>query len=88
MIANPASASSFAVSCAATYCGSSGPVRADPNIDTPFSTPASVSKPSMSSDMMRSTRHGSVRVKSTREFDDARSFSSSVSASGRSSRIE
>ena len=39
-------------------------MRAEPKIVTPFSIPASVSKPSMNSDMMRSTRHGSVRVNS------------------------
>ena len=88
MIANPASASSRDVSCAASYCGSSGPVRAEPKIETPFSTSASVSKPSMNSHMMRSTRHGSVRVKSTREVGEPSSFSSSVTMSGRSSRIE
>ena len=66
MIANPASASSFAVSTARSYVGSSGPIRADPKMVTALSTDARVSKPSMNSPMMRITRHGSVRVKSVR----------------------
>ena len=65
MMSKPASASSRAVSCAAWYIGSSGPVRAEPKNATPFSTVASMSNPSMNSPMMRITRHGSVCVKSS-----------------------
>ena len=62
MIAKPASPRRRAVSCAAPYCGSSGPVRAEPKIATPLLSSASTSKPSMNSLMIRRTRHGSVRV--------------------------
>src|SRR6185437_4414402 len=84
MIANPTSANNRAVSFAAAYCGSSGPTRADPNKVTAFSTVASVSKPSMNSDMMRINRHGSVRVKSfAGNREPARNnFSSSVMSGG------
>src|SRR5579862_4181045 len=78
MIENPERASSFAVSSAARYCGSSGPVLAEPKTDTPLSIPASVSNPSINSLMILSTRQGSVRVKSTCGPATWRSFSSSV----------
>ena len=78
MIAKPASARSRATSVAFWYCGSSGPVRAEPKTVTPFWTDARVSKPSMNSLVMRSTRHGSVRVKSSKRPACCRSFSSSV----------
>src|SRR5581483_5299667 len=78
MIENPERASSFAVSWAARYCGSSGPVLAEPKTDTPLSIPASVSNPSINSLMILSTRQGSVRVKSTCGPATWSSFSSSV----------
>jgi hypothetical protein len=78
MIANPASASRRATSTACSYCGSSGCVRADPKIVTPFVTEASVSNPSMNSLMIRITRHGSVRVKSSGSLGVCSSFWSSV----------
>ena len=78
MIAKPASASSRAVSCAASYCGSLGSVRAEPKMVTPLVTAARLSNPSMNSPIMRITRQGSVRVKSAASLGAWRSFSSSV----------
>src|SRR5947207_15142568 len=50
---------------------------------TALSTDASVSNPSMNSPMMRITRHGSVRVKSTRGPGCWSSFSCSVTGDAR-----
>ena len=60
----PAADSRRAVSRAAAYCGSSGPVRADPKIETPLATPASVSKPSINSldDLQDAPRIGAREV--------------------------
>ena len=60
MTAYPARANSAAVASAAAYIGSSGFVRAEPNIDTASPTSANASKPATNSDVMRWIRHGSV----------------------------
>src|ERR1700722_2921565 len=78
MIEKPASANSRAVSCAARYCGSSGPVLSEPKTETPSSTEASVSNPWINSLMILRTRQGSVRVKSIAGSPCSNNFSSSV----------
>src|SRR3954467_5707978 len=62
--AYPAPTSFRPHSSAAAYIGSSGLVRADPNTQIAAPSSASMPNPSMNSDWIRSTRHGSVCTQS------------------------
>ena len=62
--AYPASTSLRPNSSAAAYIGSSGLVRAEPNTLIAGPSSASMPNPSMNSDWIRSTRHGSVCTQS------------------------
>ena len=87
IVAKPAAARRRPTSTAATYCGSSGCVRAEPKTVTAFPMLASLSNPSMNSPMIRSTRHVSLRVKSSGWGIAWKSFSSSVAYGSYWSRI-